>query len=178
MFWWMMVVKQNVLPEGAHVWLIIATIILWTTLVLIAIFKIDWFAALIEMVGWVKRALHGESIRIGFQPRILTVVFSISALRFILFSTQYVILLRFFGVNANICNLFAAVGLTYLFSSLIPTFSASEIGVRAGFATWFVGMLCDNPVGITAASLLLWLLNLAVPALIGAWFGWRSRNEK
>ena len=175
--WWLIIVKQQVLPESAHFWLIYLSISLWTVILLIAIFKIDWFASLIERVGWIKKVLRGESIRIGYRPRIIVIVFLISALRYILFSTQYVILLKVFGVNASIVSLYAAVGLIYLFSSFIPTFSVSEVGVRAGFANWFVGMLCNNPIGITAASLFLWMLNLAVPALIGAWFGGRMRNE-
>ena len=176
-FWWILIVKQQVLPEGSHVWLIYLSIIFWTALVLIAIFEINWFTSLIERIGWVKRALHGESIRIGYKRSLGFTIFGISALRYLLFSTQYVILLKVFGVQANTTDLYAAVGLTYLFSSFVPSFSASEVGVRAGFATWFVGMLCNNPAGVTAASLLLWLLNLAVPALIGAWFKWRVKND-
>jgi hypothetical protein len=178
LFWWTLMLKQSVLPEGAHVWLIYLSIILWTLLVLVAIFEINWFTSLIERISWVKRALHGESIRFGYSIGLGSIVFSISALRYILFSTQYVILLKIFGTQASIEDLYAAVGLTYLFSSFVPSFSVSEVGVRAGFAIWFVGMLYDNPVGITAASLFLWLLNLAIPALIGSWFKWRVKNEK
>jgi uncharacterized membrane protein YbhN (UPF0104 family) len=176
LFWWTLMVKQTVLPEGAHIWLIYLSIILWTLLVLVATFEIKWFTYIIERIGWVKRALHGESIQFGYSLGIGIFVFSISAFRYILFSTQYVILLKIFGTQASIANLYAAVGLTYLFSSFVPSFSVSEVGVRAGFAIWFVGMLYDNPVGITAASLFLWLLNLAVPALIGAWFKWRREE--
>jgi hypothetical protein len=174
--WWILIVKQIVLPADSNFWLISFSILLWTILIVAAIVKIKWFTALIERVSWVKNILHGESIRVGYKPKLVVLVLSISALRYILFSTQYVILLVVFGVKANIMDMYVAVGLTYLLSSYIPSFSISEVGVRAGFAVWFVGMLFDNPVGITAASLLLWLLNLALPALIGAWFKWRREE--
>ncbi len=176
--WWMLIVKLNVFPEGTHFWLINFFILFWIALVLVAIAKVSWITSWIERVGWIKRLLHGERLRIGYKHMVVAIVFAISALRYVVFSTQYVILLWVFGIHENIFDMYAAVGLTYLFSSFIPSFSASEVGIRAGFATWFVGMLSDNPIGITAASLLLWLLNLAVPAIIGAWFSWKSNSDK
>ena len=176
--WWLLVVKLNVLPQGVHFWLINLFILSWIILIIVAIAKVNWLTSSIERIGWVKRALHGERLRVGYKPAIVIVVFSISALRYIVFSTQYVILLKVFGIHANIVDIYAAVGLTYFFSSFVPSFSASEVGIRAGFATWFVGMLCNNPVGIAAASLLLWLLNIAVPAMIGAWFKWKIIERK
>jgi len=178
LFWWLLVVKQDVLPEGSHLWLINFFIFLWVILIVLAIAKVRWLTSLIERIGWIKKTLHGESIRVGYSKSIVAFVFTLSALRYLVFSTQYVILLIIFGVHANVFDMYAAVGLTYLFSSFIPSFSASEVGIRAGFATWFVGMLYANPVGVTAASLVIWILNLAVPAMIGAWFGWRGRVEK
>jgi hypothetical protein len=86
-------------------------------------------------------------------------------------------LLSIFGVNAAVLNLFAAIGLTYLFTSIVPTFAASEVGVRVGFSIWFIGMLSDNEAGIAAASLALWVLNLAIPAVVAAWFPWSIRSK-
>lgn len=176
--WWLFVVNLRVLPEGVHFWIISFLILCWTIFLLIAIAKVGLISSRIEKIGWIKKALHGESIRVGYKPYLAFIVFSISALRYILFSTQYVILLGVFGVHANAFDLYAAVGLTYLFNSFIPSFSVSEVGTRAGLATWFVGMLCDNPIGVTTASVLIWLLNIAVPALIGAWFSWKMKDEK
>jgi hypothetical protein len=78
-------------------------------------------------------------------------------------------------VDANFVDLYAVVGLTYLFSSFIPSFSIGEVGVKSGFAIWFVGMLSNNVIGAAAASFIIWMLNLAAPTLIGAWFKWRGR---
>lgn len=175
--WWIFCAGFIVFPESVPLWFINTIVFLWVTLLVIAIVKIDRIALWVEKIGWVKKALHGETLKIGYKPSIIAVVFAISALRYIVFSTQYVILLKVFGVDANVFDLYAAVGLTYFFSSFIPSFSASEVGIRAGFATWFVGMLCNNPIGITAASLLLWVLNLAVPAIIAAWFPWRGMQN-
>jgi hypothetical protein len=176
--WWLLVVNLKVLPEGVHFWIISFLILFWTMFLLIAIAKVSLISSRIEKIGWIKNALHGESIHIGYKPYVVFVVFSISSLRYLLFSTQYVILLKVFGVQANSLNLYAAVGLTYLFNSFIPSYSVSEVGTRAGLAIWFVGMLYNNPIGVTTASVLIWLLNIAVPALIGAWFSWKMKDDK
>jgi len=174
--WWVLAVKQAIFAQAIYFWLLILVVLLWVLIVLIAITNVGRISSRIERIGWVKSALKGESLRIGYQPTVSIYIIAISALRYAVFSSQYVILLKIFGTHADTINIYAAVGLTYLFSSFIPSFSASEVGIRAGFATWFVGMLGGDPVGATAASLLLWLLNLALPALIGAWFKWRKED--
>lgn len=145
---------------------------------LFGIFKVQRITGWIEGFGWVKKTLHGESLILDFRASTIIFILTLSLLRYLVFSTQYVILLRIFEVSANPIDLYAVVGLTYLFSSFIPSFSASEVGVKAGFAIWFAGMISDNALGATAASLFLWMLNLAVPALIAAWFPWKVKRGK
>ncbi|RPH34002.1 MAG: hypothetical protein EHM93_02235 [Bacteroidales bacterium] len=173
-FWWLVVNDYAVLPSGVPLWFVFFTILCWVSLMIMGIVKVHWIAQWFEKFGWVKRILHGEKLIIDFSASTFFIVQIISILRYIVFSTQYVILLKLFGVSASLADLYAVVGLTYLFSSFIPTFSASEVGVKAGFAIWFASMISDNAVGVTAASLFLWVLNLAIPALIAAWFPWRK----
>lgn len=176
--WWLSIDGYVVLPSGIPLWLIFVAISCWIGLMLLGIVKVHWVARWFEGFGWVKKVLHGEKLVLDFSVSTFSIVQIISILRYLVFSTQYVILLGVFGVEANLMDLYAVVGLTYLFSSFIPSFSASDVGVKAGFAIWFASMVSNNAVGVTAASLFLWTLNLAIPALIAAWFPWREESKK
>ncbi len=176
LFWWLEIKGYAILPSEIPLWLIVFTILGWIGLMIIGIVKLHWIALWFERFGWVKRVLHGEKLMLDFSISTFFIVQIISILRYVFFSTQYVILIGLFGVRANLADLYAVVGLTYLFSSFIPSFSASEVGVKAGFAIWFASMISDNAVSVTAASLFLWILNLAIPALIAAWFPWREEE--
>jgi len=174
--WWTKVKGFYILPPSIPLWIVFYSILCWLGLIILGIIKIQKIARWIEGFSWVRRSLHGESLILDFRTSAIVFVLIISILRYLVFSTQYVMLLRFFGVGANPIDLYAVVGLTYLFSSIIPSFSASEVGVKAGFAIWFAGMISDNALGVTAASLFLWMLNLAIPALIAAWFPWKGER--
>ncbi len=174
--WWLNIKGLSVLPSSIPLWLVFYSILCWLGLIILGIIKIQKMVRWIEGFSWVKRSLHGESLTLDFSVSTIVYVQILSILRYMVFSTQYVILLRLFGVCVNPIDLYAVVGLTYLFSNFIPSFSASEVGVKAGFAIWFVAMISDNPLGATTASLFLWMLNLAIPALIAAWFPWKVKS--
>lgn len=174
--WWLSVRGFNVLPASIPLWLVFYSVFCWVGLMLFGIIRVKKIVRWIEGFSWVKRTLHGESLSLDFSLSTIILVLIISVLRYLVFSTQYVILLKIFGVTAHPIDLYAVVGLTYLFSSFIPSFSASEVGVKAGFAIWFAAMISDNAIGVTAASLFLWMLNLAIPALIAAWFPWKGKR--
>ena len=175
--WWIEVKQLNVLPSGIPLWIIVSIILAWVGFMLYLIFDGKRIAHWFEGFGWIKNLLHGEKLDFSFSASVILFVQTISILRYLIFSTQYVLLLKLFGVNGSTIDLYAVVGLTYLFSSFIPSFSVSEVGIKAGFAIWFAGMISNNAVGVTAASLIIWILNLAVPALIAAWFPWRESEK-
>lgn len=178
MAWWFSVKGLALFPASVPIWLIFIIIFLWVGFLFLGISKINWLAHWFESFNWFQKTLHYERLDLRIKTSTYFVVQLISLLRYALFSTQYVILLRLFGVSADIFDLYAIVALTYFFSSLIPTFSASEVGVKTGFAIWFVAMVSDNAFGATAASLFLWMLNLAIPALIAAWFSWKGEESE
>ncbi len=174
--WWVGVKGYTLLPSEVPAWLITTVVFLWVLLLLLGIFRINWLTHWLEQFSWFKRVLHNERLGLKFKLSTYLLVQLISLIRYSIFSTQYVLLIRLFGVSTNLLDLFAIVALTYFFTSLIPTYSVSEVGVKAGFAIWFSAMLSSNALGVATASLFLWVLNLALPALIAAWFPWKGEE--
>ncbi|HEV7232472.1 MAG TPA: lysylphosphatidylglycerol synthase domain-containing protein [Bacteroidia bacterium] len=95
---------------------------------------------------------------------------SISVLRYLVFSTQFFLLLYAFGIRAEIPEVFSAIALTFFATTVIPTFALSEIGIRGSVSVIFLGMYSTDTAAILASSFLLWIINIALPALTGIVF--------
>ena len=54
--------------------------------------------------------------------------------------------------------------------SIIPTIAISEIGIRGSVAVYLFSLVSANILGILSATFVLWVINLLLPALIGAFF--------
>ena len=94
----------------------------------------------------------------------------LSLLRYFIFTSQFFILLQLFGVDLSYGLVLSKLGLFYLFTSLIPSTFWGEIGIKESLAVWVFSGLIVNSLLIITTTLLLWFINLLVPALIGNYF--------
>lgn len=101
-----------------------------------------------------------------FPARDLAKTLALSWTRYFVFSTQFFILLTLMDVKVPFLAGLMMIALTYLALS-IPAFALAELGFRSAVAVFFIGMISGNEGGIISASILLYLLNVAFPALIG-----------
>ncbi len=99
---------------------------------------------------------------------ILLSTLGISALRYITFTIQFILLLNYFNTGLTFTEASLSIALLYSAMLLIPTITAAEPGVRSSLSLIIFGVFSTNEAGILSASLTLWFINLAVPALIGA----------
>lgn len=101
-----------------------------------------------------------------------------SLARFIVFTCQYYLLLKVFSVNIPVIPAFIIISIIFFIVTMIPTIAITELGIRGSVSLFFLGIYFSGHgmvteelnIGIVAASSTLWLINLAVPALIGGVF--------
>jgi hypothetical protein len=111
-----------------------------------------------------------KALSIPFTARQLGYLLFLSLARYLVFSSQFILLLYIHQVNAPVFMLFMLVSVTFLLSTIIPTFALTEIAVRGSMAVLIIGSVSGNEAGILSSSIWLWVINLAVPALIGCAF--------
>lgn len=92
----------------------------------------------------------------------------LSALRHLTYSGQFLILLLGFGIMAAKSQLFILILTIYLVQTIIPSIALIELGVRGKLALHFLGTLSISAIGILSATYLLWMINLLIPAVLGA----------
>ena len=93
-----------------------------------------------------------------------------SVARYIVFTTQFFILLHVFGVNISYIDSIILTTVMLFIISIIPTIAITEIGVRGSVALFLFGLVSSNTVGILSATFIMWVINLLFPALIGTFF--------
>jgi len=110
-------------------------------------------------------------------------VFGLSLLRYMVFSTQFFLFLRAFDVPLSIEEAMMLIPVIYLVTTSIPTIALSELGVRGSVSVFFIGVFMaghfvgvgDLQLRVFAASTCIWLINIALPALIGTFFVFHLR---
>jgi hypothetical protein len=113
-----------------------------------------------------------------FSLQHLILIFSLSVLRYFIFLTQFYLLLLVFNVVLSLNDVFIFLPLVFLAISLIPGFALTEWGIRGSASLFFIGMVSSNTVGILAAAGLLWIVNIALPSIVGTMFLAKDKTLK
>ena len=106
----------------------------------------------------------------------------ISFVRYFLYTFQFVLLIWAFGVPLNYFNAMIPISLTYLAMMIVPFITITEIAVRGSvsvviFEKWLIINGIDYSFGmmVFSASSLLWIFNIAIPAIIGLFMTYRLK---
>ena len=105
----------------------------------------------------------------------LTGLFGLSALRYSVFLLQYYLVLCAFGVHTGFLVSLMLIALTFLVTSVIPSFALTEVVTRGAVAYTFFSYVTPDTAAVVAASLVVWIINLALPAVIGSAFTWQLK---
>lgn len=113
----------------------------------------------------------------------------ISFVRYFLYTFQFVLLIWAFGVPLTYFNAMIPISLTYLAMMIVPFITITEIAVRGSvsimiFEKWLIMNGINSTFGmmVFSASSLLWIFNIAIPAIIGLFLTYRleffrNKNE-
>lgn len=94
-------------------------------------------------------------------------VLGLALLRWLVFATQYLLLLLAFGVDVPLPTLIALIAVVYLIKSFIPSIALAELGIREHIAMGvFKWVLIPGAIAFHA-TLVLYLLNIVLPGLVG-----------
>ncbi len=114
----------------------------------------------------------GKTIRffkkIPFQIKFKTVVFSV--LRYSIFSGMFYGLLLFFGAEISIGEAAPFIFAMYFLSSVLPSIFILDVVIRGGVAVWLFSIIEISELTVLSAVLAMWLLNFAIPSIIGSFF--------
>ncbi|MHB1147296.1 MAG: hypothetical protein ACYC01_06820 [Lutibacter sp.] len=93
-----------------------------------------------------------------------------SFFRYLIFSHQFYFLLRLFEVEADYFTLINLIFCTYFIASIIPSLAIFDWVIKGSVAVVIFRLIDINPLTIVTVTSFMWLLNFAIPALLGSIF--------
>lgn len=107
-----------------------------------------------------------------------------SCIRYLIYSFQYLCLLYFFGFEASAFATFLGILIVYLLQTGIPLPPSTGLLARGNIALLIFGYLSiteGSAIAILSATFSLWLLNVVLPSVVGAFFivrlGWDEKSK-
>ncbi|MBK9255961.1 MAG: flippase-like domain-containing protein [Saprospiraceae bacterium] len=103
----------------------------------------------------------------AYNPLILTKVWFLSFIRYLVFFGQYYCIILFLDVLLPVDKVIGSIGTIYMIQSGIPLPPILGLLARSELAISVWSSVGIETVIALAATVLLWLINLAIPAIIG-----------
>jgi Lysylphosphatidylglycerol synthase TM region len=130
--------------------------------------RIAWLIHLMEKVKFLAKPLKYVRLLDQFSGKQLLRILFLSLLRYMAFILQYMLLLHVMDVSINYLLCFWLLSIFYLVMVLAPSIGFTELPLRATATVEIFKLYSPNLIGIQAAALGIWLINLVMPAIIGS----------
>ncbi|RMA66402.1 hypothetical protein [Ulvibacter antarcticus] len=106
--------------------------------------------------------------KIPFSVKFKVLLYSL--VRYILFSTLFLLLLYLFSGESRPSSDIYLVFSMYLLVSIIPTIFVFDVIVKGGVAVWLFSMAGYPELTVLCTVLTMWLLNFVIPAIWGSFY--------
>jgi MFS family permease len=130
-----------------------------------------------------KKFRRHLAVYADFRVRDMAYVILLSFLRYIIFTGQFLLLLKLFSVPVPLFDAVIIISLVFFILTIIPTMTVTELGIRDSASVYLFGLYFTHTgittnsvmIGVLSAATILWIINLAVPAVIGTIFVFRLK---
>lgn len=136
-------------------------------------FNIDKGIPLARKIPYLSHVKHWvKDIKVlrDFTRTELAEILAWAWLRYAIYATQYYFLLRFFDIGADAVSAFFCIGAIFLLQTSVPLPPIIGLMARGNVAIHVWSLFGANEINILAATFGLWIINLILPALCGAFF--------
>jgi hypothetical protein len=163
--------RENFIREyGVNTSLLFVLSIIAIIVILYIYFNTSKLSVFSKKISFVKKHSDFFTFTNKYTKTELNTILAISLLRYIVFSFQFILLLKTFNVNLSYDEYIIGVSQIYFLMIAIPTFSLGELSIRGSLAILILGSFTPLLSGVLISSIVLWFINLAIPAMIGSLF--------
>lgn len=110
---------------------------------------------------------HYFEVFTAVDARLLKQLFNLSMVRFLTFILQYVVVFSLLLPSPNLLQVLVGSVLTLFSSTLVPFLPIPDLLVRESMALSYFQLYDFDPLIVSVAVLVVWLVNVALPALTG-----------
>jgi len=162
--------SKDGLPVLPELWGNVLIYLSVTITVLLSLFylRIGWLVRMMEKVPALQKPVSHIRVLDEFDNVQLIRIFSLSLGRYMVFVLQYLLLFKAMQVELGVVVGFWLIAVFYLVMAVAPTIGFVELPLRVTACWSLLQFYTDNELGVGAAALGIWLINLVVPAIIGS----------
>jgi uncharacterized membrane protein YbhN (UPF0104 family) len=147
--------------------------------VVVAVIAIYIFSKKIKNTMFLKHLKDAFGVLSTWNKAIVCKILLYSILRYLIFIVQFWLLLKIFNIHIYFFHVYTGLGVVYLVMTFLPIITFAEPAVRCGLSVVFFSIYTSNEAGIMMVALLLWICNVAVPALAGSvWLNFYKRKSE
>ena len=133
-------------------------------------FNVHWVDYLVRKIKFLERIQPFFDVLKDIQVRDLAYVLLLSALRFVVFTSQYVILMLVLLPEIPLSAMVLMIFILFFVQSAIPTLDIFDFSVRSFVASNLYSYVTTQEIAVMAIVSFIWFVNLILPAIIGAFF--------
>lgn len=181
-----LVLFTGISPVSGYIFYgLISLVVILDILLLLVYFNVSFLSTLKEKIlrNRLKKFRYHFRVFAFFRFRELCTTITLSFFRYIVFSIQYYLLLRLFSVPVPFVDAILLISLVFFVVTAVPSVALTELGIRDSAALYFFGLYFTRHgfepeymnIGVLSASTLLWIINLAIPAIAGTFFVFRLK---
>lgn len=98
-------------------------------------------------------------------------LFFIATARYLIFSFQFLLMLKIFEINLSNIILLAGIGIVFLTKTIISAINAlGDVGIRALTSIYYFSYFGVDIAAISSATFMIWLVNVLLPIIFGSIF--------
>lgn len=137
---------------------------------LICYYNVRFAIPLFDRLPYLRRFTKHMEVLDDYSSRELTEALFYAISRYVIYTFQYYLILRFFGIEAPLITGLAGIATIFLLQTSIPLPAIADLFVRSEVALYIWGNFTDNEISILASTFGLWFLNIIIPAILGMIF--------
>lgn len=118
-------------------------------------------------IGYKLRRIHLLFARKIINFRYLSVTFSLSAIRYLVFAIQLGIMLQALQPDMDVRQMVGLIPAYYFCITVVPSIFLADIGIKGSVALFVFAGISSNELSILTAMFMIWLINSAIPTLLG-----------
>lgn len=133
-------------------------------------FNVQWVDYLVGKFRFLRKIKPFFSILEDFTPRELLHVILLSLLRFVIFTSQYVLLMLVFLPELPFVSMILMIFILFFIQSAVPSLDIFDFSVRSFVASNLYSYITSQEIAVMAIVSCIWFVNLILPAIIGSVF--------
>lgn len=139
-------------------------------LVSLVYFNLKWVLKKVSSFPCLRKLTAKYPLEYDVPKEKLLLILLVTVFRYLVYVSQYIYLLYFFGVDLAFGTLFSAVSTMLVIHTMFPSVPFIDLGVKGSALVLILENSSHNELGIGLAVFSIWIINIIIPAIFGYYF--------